>query len=50
MIAIIFALLRADRLLTLRPGAGGQQLAIAVVIVTVFALLMSITWFAATTS
>ena len=50
MIAIIFALLRADRLLTLPPGAGRQQLTIAVVIVAVFAMLMSITWFAAATS
>jgi len=42
--------LRADRLLTLPPGAGRQQLTIAVVIVAVFAMLMSITWFAAATS
>jgi hypothetical protein len=50
VIAIIFALLRADRLLTSRPGAGSQQLTIGLVIVAVFAMLMSITWYAASTS
>jgi hypothetical protein len=46
-IAIIFCLLQADRLLTIPRGAAGQQLTIGVTIVAVFAVLVSITWFAA---
>jgi len=48
VIGVIFALLRADQLLTLRPGANRQHVGIAVIIAAVFAILMSITWFAAT--
>ena len=45
--AVIFSLLQADRLLTIRRGAVREQLSIVLTIVAVIAGLASITWFAA---
>jgi len=46
-VAIIFCLLQADRLLVIPRGAARQHVTIGVTIVAVFAVLVSITWYAA---
>jgi membrane associated rhomboid family serine protease len=46
-VAMILALLQADRLLTIRREAAWQQVGIALTIVVVLAAMVSVTWFAA---
>jgi hypothetical protein len=47
LVAMVWALLQADRLLTVRPDAVRQQLGIGVAIAVVLAVFVSIIWLAA---
>ena len=47
LVAMVWALLQADRLLTVRPDAVLQQLGIGAVIVVVLAVFVSVIWLAA---
>jgi hypothetical protein len=47
LVAMIWALLQADRVLTVRPDAVRQQLGIGVTIAVVLAVFISVIWLAA---